>query len=235
MADNEKDNMTAEQILERINDDKSSYRPGLEVDLVDQFYNFLANSYTFKNRKFCLKREVGVGRNIADLVAILFPNRTSHSGTAQLTAQESVLASLIKENGAVSPIELEKKFSNSASTNFSKMLEKLLRYDVVKLVNQKLTYQTDWPPLEIIAYEAKLKNWRTALKQAITYQRFADRSYVVMPEGLSAPTLNNIDLFKQYNVGLILVSDTGITTICRPKSLTPIDWRREFVASRIDT
>lgn len=74
-----------------------------------------------------------------------------------------------------------------------------------------------------IAIEAKLKDWKHALKQAYRYKWFANKSFVFLPsENLSIPK-KNIDLFKKYNVGLAGVSKkNGVEVIYEPTSETPI-------------
>jgi len=74
-----------------------------------------------------------------------------------------------------------------------------------------------------IAIEAKLKDWKRALKQAYRYKWFANKSFVFLPcENLSIPK-DNIHLFKKYNVGLAGVSkDLGIEVIYEPISENPI-------------
>ena len=60
---------------------------------------------------------------------------------------------------------------------------------------------------KIITIELKLKNWKRALAQAYKYKSFSDISYVCMDEKNINPALKNIELFKQYNVGLISINN----------------------------
>lgn len=55
---------------------------------------------------------------------------------------------------------------------------------------------------KLIAFEAKLKDWQTALKQAFRYRYFADKSIVVMPEEGSKSAKRNISIFEELKVGL---------------------------------
>ncbi len=58
---------------------------------------------------------------------------------------------------------------------------------------------------EVVAAEAKLRNWREALSQAIVYQRFADRVFVAM-DASGAPTAKEIwKKFRSMGVGLCVV------------------------------
>jgi predicted transcriptional regulator len=73
-----------------------------------------------------------------------------------------------------------------------------------------------------IAIEAKLKNWKRALEQAYRYKWFSSKSYVMLPANNMKPALDNIELFKKYEVGLASLStETGIEIHYKPKSTAP--------------
>ncbi len=55
---------------------------------------------------------------------------------------------------------------------------------------------------KLIAFEAKLKDWRKGLQQAFRYRYFADKSILVMPaESVKTATLN-IESFEHLQIGL---------------------------------
>ena len=54
----------------------------------------------------------------------------------------------------------------------------------------------------LVAFEAKLKDWQQALRQAYRYRYFADKSIVVMPDEYSGPALRNLSIFEEMGVGL---------------------------------
>ncbi len=51
------------------------------------------------------------------------------------------------------------------------------------------------------AFEAKLKDWRRALKQAFRYRYFADKAIVLMPAANAAPALVHLERFRDLGVG----------------------------------
>jgi hypothetical protein len=53
-----------------------------------------------------------------------------------------------------------------------------------------------------VSFELKLKNWKRAAKQAFRHKSFANASYVVLSSSSANVALDNIDFFKQYNIGL---------------------------------
>jgi hypothetical protein len=59
------------------------------------------------------------------------------------------------------------------------------------------------PRIEICSFEFKLENWRRAFQQARRYRSFSHRVYVVMPSRSSDRALQESELFRRFNIGLI--------------------------------
>lgn len=55
---------------------------------------------------------------------------------------------------------------------------------------------------KLVAFEAKLKNWKKGLQQAFRYRYFADKSILVMPADSIKAAVSNLDHFKELEVGL---------------------------------
>lgn len=54
----------------------------------------------------------------------------------------------------------------------------------------------------VISIELKLKNWKQGIIQAFRYKNFSNDVYLILDERYIKSALNNIDMFKKYNVGL---------------------------------
>lgn len=63
---------------------------------------------------------------------------------------------------------------------------------------------------ELIAFEAKLRDWKSALHQAYRNTLFAHRAFVVMPANAALVALQHQDAFDQRGVGLIAVGPWGL-------------------------
>ena len=64
--------------------------------------------------------------------------------------------------------------------------------------------------LSLYAVETKLRDWRSAFKQAALNQIAAQRSYIAVPRTLAMRLFNSEkELFLRYDVGLIAVSDNA--------------------------
>lgn len=74
----------------------------------------------------------------------------------------------------------------------------------------------------IISFELKLHNWKRALIQAFRYKSFSNTAYVVLPEMTMEKAESNIELFKNYNIGLAtFTEDNNFLIKYIPTSTTP--------------
>lgn len=75
---------------------------------------------------------------------------------------------------------------------------------------------------EIVAFEAKLSNWRKALHQAWRNTSFANRVYVVMPRESVGAALQHRDEFDTLGVGLCAVDAAGIDVLIDGAKAEPV-------------
>ncbi len=100
--------------------------------------------------------------------------------------------------------ELVKVTNLSASFLKYKILRELKKDKYIVETSNGYYYKVNgWLPLakDIIAIEAKLKDWKRGFYQANRYKAFADRVYLALPS--NTIHLVNKDLLKKHNVGLI--------------------------------
>ncbi len=174
----------------------------------------------FTKRGFLVKKEIGTGYGIADLVLTKLSKdkcsiRKTHKQTSPLLKESyfTVLRNLPdidQDSEAIDYKELLKK--TRLSHHFLKydVLRKLEDFGFIKEVeNQKYFKVNGWVPLaeEVIAIEAKLQNWKRGYIQANRYKAFADKVYLAMPEKYAHRVDKN--LLKSKNVGLIILRDNA--------------------------
>lgn len=88
---------------------------------------------------------------------------------------------------------------------------------VVKRQDQyKLTYQIRSSADRSIAIEAKIKDWRSGIKQALRYKEFAHYVYLAVYDSKIDPCLQRQEMFEQLGIGLIGVRDNEITEYVKP-------------------
>lgn len=92
------------------------------------------------------------------------------------------------------------RLNEYCDANFIKKIQK----DTYSVI-QEYEYIAD----NVVAVEAKLKNWKRALFQAQRYKKFSDYSFVLLDEHYSSSAISNINIFKDSNIGLITMGEDG--------------------------
>jgi len=79
---------------------------------------------------------------------------------------------------------------------------------------------------DVIAIEAKLKDWKRALRQARRYLDYANQSWVLIEDKSKSVAIKNIEKFYRSNIGLASISVSGeVQFLLHPQSRSP---RSEF-------
>lgn len=180
-----------------------------------------------------IERELVVGGSIADLVLLLGDGERRGQGPKPLSVAESVILSVLRRDGATTSDELSRRCGLNGKT--ARLLGRLDRMGLVKRTSSgRISADRSWlTSTRIVAVEAKLLRWRDALAQATTYRRYADQSFVALPDAYAAPALAGADLFRAAGVGLLVVSSSGTRRAIPAERARDHDWRREFVYSRL--
>lgn len=115
----------------------------------------------------------------------------------------------------VSQRYIEKKLGFD-KRQIEKTTSKLIDAELVDLVKSRLilkNFNSTFFVKDIIAIEAKLKNWKKAAQQAFLNQNFSSLSYVLMPKNR-----NNVKecLLIEKSTGLIIYD--GVNTIIKKKA-----------------
>jgi hypothetical protein len=119
-----------------------------------------------------------------------------------------------------SEIEMSEIFEDFTKKNFGNAYIK--EFQGLFGIPDFLLYDKKCNELSIISFELKLKNWKRAIKQAFKYKSFSNISYVVLPANSAKSAQNNLDLFKQYNVGLaIFTPDNSFDILYKPELSEP--------------
>jgi len=83
------------------------------------------------------------------------------------------------------------------------------------------------PDNEVIALEAKLSKWRTALQQAYRNRCFADKSYVLLPFSTAQTTVCHEHEFRKRGGGICTIVDNRIVILQEAVADEPIQpWLR---------
>ena len=179
-----------------------------------QFVVKLAKNYRYDG--FLTKREVDVGYGIADLVVI--DGRDVNRGHCQVREGYGQSSQLLGEDyfkvlSQLPETTRGRKVQLDDIINKTNISRPALKYKVLKSLQRKRFISkfderyyckiNGWLPLakEVTAIEAKMKDWRSGIFQAIRYKAFADRVYLAIPDNVER--LVDYDVLRKFQVGLI--------------------------------
>ncbi|MCL4366712.1 winged helix-turn-helix domain-containing protein [Patescibacteria group bacterium] len=214
---------------------------------MDEFTFVKLLKQIFTQEGFLAKREIGVGYGVADLV--LIKNTAINSNNCSIRKNHKQYTPLLNEKYfqtlKVLPDENDQDKSLPFSliakqTNFSEsylrytILKKLERHGYVKKDGNKKYFKVNgWLPIanEVIAIEAKLKDWKRGAIQANRYRAFANKVYLAIPK--ETERLVDKKFLKKINVGLIIldVEKNAKRTVIASKKFKPLDEYKHHLAA----
>lgn len=204
-----------------------------ESDLVDTLKESIQAS--FNSAHVRIFQEVSVGYGIADLVVSDLKPSTSNEANHGLTLNHNDINiyTIIHSSKQIS-LNTILTIVRSSKASVSKSLEKLINRAYVLEVDGLYLSHVEYEPVfrNTFAVEAKLKDWKRALKQAYRYKWFAEYSYVVLDSHYSKSALNNIQAFEKHNVGLASISVDGkLIRHFNPQRQKPLDPKMQILFS----
>ena len=204
-----------------------------EEELVSCISSFvLSNPNPFLDiGEHSLFTELNLGYGIADIVAVSYKENISLERKTFFAYFDVSLLSLIEKRDHVSFDDIV-FITKSPEKKILSALSSLMGEGFVSFRSGYYFSDRKYSDIltDSIAIEAKLTDWRRALKQAYRYKWFSNKSFVFLPiQNIDTPK-KNIDLFKKYNVGLAGTSkDIGIEVIYSPKKESPISQNMRIV------
>jgi hypothetical protein len=75
----------------------------------------------------------------------------------------------------------------------------------------------------VIAFEAKLRDWRTALHQAYRNTCFANQSFVLLPKDKALRAMTRLEEFRARGVGLCYLDGARIVVLHDSPCSTPLE------------
>jgi hypothetical protein len=204
-----------------------------EIELVNVLKETLKVIYKKENIE--IFEEVSLGYGIADIVIsrLIKPREKLKFSKFILNNCDINIYNLIRKTGEIS-FDTIIDTTRTSKKEISKSLEKLIANKYVKITESTLHIDKDYelPFNANFAIEAKLKDWKRALKQAYRYKWFAEYSYVVLDAYYSNVAIKNINLFEKYNVGLASITIDGkLKRHFNPKRQQPFDPKMQILFS----
>lgn len=179
--------------------------------------------------------ELPIGHSIADVV-ILRSRDDLVRPVAPLTVAESVVLAALRQLRSARPETIGRHTFMSAEEVLGVLRGRLSRWRLFKSRDRGVVEaRASWvETAEIIAVEAKLTRWREALVQAASYRKYANRSFVMLPEKHAEVATQHAGLFRAAGVGLLSYSSRGVACkIAGRQARLHDSWHREFAISRV--
>jgi len=203
-----------------------------EVELVNTLKHALKEKYSLSGAE--IFTEVSLGHGIADMVISNLKEIEGLISTDNLLDYFDInVYNLIKKTEAISEKDLF-NITRASRQKINASIRKLIEAGYIRVENSILKMNKDYVLLFNcnFAIEAKLKDWKRALKQAYRYRWFADYAYVVIDEQHGKRAIENINLFKKYNVGLATISTSGkLKRHFKPPKQKPFDKKMQILFS----
>ena len=208
-----------------------------EAALLGSIMHLLPTLLTRCEHPAIVAREVKVSRSIADAVVVA-SKRPPRREMQPLSVAESVVLSSLRRHGPTRVDILERRCGVAARELRFGLLKHLEQRRLVsRQSGGRIVASARWlQNLQVIAIEAKLTKWRQALSQASAYRRYANQSFVVLPQPVAELARINRAVFAAEGVGLIAVDGAArISVVLESAQHKNHDWQREFVCSRLLT
>lgn len=166
--------------------------------------------------------EVTVGSVIPDLVFIALPKEYEESSTSYHPEIDTLIISDLLKNGPSTTSDISSRIF-ARETTTQKSLERLYKKTTVAQIASdrfKVKRKTVLYDYHIVSIEAKLTNWRQALKQAISYLDFSHMSYIALPTAIANKSIVQ-EHCQSEAIGLIAVANNSTEVLFKPKPQQP--------------
>jgi len=203
-----------------------------EADLTRYILGLLPKYFKGASQHLSFSVEVSVGGAIADMAAVLWDEPLFPP--PPLSVRDSVLLSTLRRLGSTRVDILEARCGLHRGALRTGDLDRLEALGLVERgPGGRVTLATDWiQRIRVVAIEAKLRDWRSAIRQAQRYLHFADEAFVALPHSTVQRMNGAFQIFNRTSIGLISVGPELTVKVPAAPSLEH-DWRREFTASRL--
>jgi hypothetical protein len=196
-----------------------------ESEMASPLLSFISDAFRARpGQRVCVLQQAAIGTVIPDvLVGIWSGELPRLRGLNSVSRQ--ILAWLSIEKTADSKEELREKLfiSHNAAEAAISVLKRVGA--ITNRDSGELELQSEFDisgSLRLIAIEMKLKRWREALDQAISYRKFSDESYVVLDGNQVRITAEISNAFAGNGIGLFLQRGDRVECEIAVEPLTPI-------------
>jgi DNA-binding transcriptional ArsR family regulator len=214
--------------------------PKVEARLVASLRRALIREATGPLRRSVTAVELDSFQGVADLVIGEFnglhilPGTISRNRLKAFSFSTAKLLATLDRRKVIRVSQIAEKCGLSLAT-VRKELRKLRETKIIDIQRPdrvRILHLVSPPFKELVAFEVKVKDWKSGLRQARSYKSFANQAYLALPQGRAELLKDHIKVFKRFNVGLVGVGSGGrLHWHARARRSKPISLARYYYAS----
>jgi hypothetical protein len=220
---------------------KSKFQYKTEQQLVSNFVDFLNST---KDEYVLIVEEFEGGFGRPDLLLYSAAGAQTGGDVEALKKINPRFAPLLSSSASKKIQSLPDLAAATGSSKISarRIASELIKLDRAHIIESKIqNFKIEpikQPPFsQIVAIEAKLRDWRRALMQAYRYLQFSTQSWVLLDHKHSSSAIKHLALFKSYGVGLASFSTSGelyVHSMADTQKLSdgPLAWRTQALLAR---
>ena len=142
---------------------------------------------------------------------------------ATLRGRKNIRISEIAENSGLSQETVRRQLRQLRNAGI---------VDIGERGRVRIVHEVSPPFNEMVAFEVKVKDWKSGLRQARSYKSFANRTYLALPSMRANSVKKHLQVFRLFNVGLVGIGKGGgLQWFIRTRRSKPISPARNFYAS----
>lgn len=195
-----------------------------EKELVRRFKpysrNFISKLLpTAKPKRHFVIDEFDSGSGVADLVVGTYRHRISGKCVrSSINLNWVSPLAMMSRNQKFHVDEFVESYGYSKKTVMLQVREYANAGFIKFLGNGVFIVKKEYEPVveTIVAIEAKLRDWKQALRQACRYRRFSDYSLVLLDADNVAPAVKAKEMFVEYGIGLASLDQRGCSILISP-------------------
>lgn len=213
-----------------------------EKELVTGLVNFIRKT---KDESYELLREFEGGFGRPDLLLFSTPERNSIRDLSDLATLNPRFAPLLSKAASkriqtLRSLALVSGVSLASAKRIAKELAGLGRAEMSAPPRESLKISPiqSAPFRQVVAVEAKLRDWRRALIQAYRYLQYSNESWVVLDHAHATSAVKNQASFSSCGVGLASMSSVGelyvhVFATNRKWEDSALAWRAQALLARL--
>ena len=188
-------------------------KEGLENDLVNIFLNDYLQKFDQKNLNYKVLKELYAEVSIPDILIVVWEDMDKSGWPPKRNNLDRIDIKILhhislKGEKGIRLERMHRQLGYSDKVVF-KSLRRLIDAQLISFNGETArikNFDRSFFVREIISIEAKMNDWKNALRQAELNQNFASHSYILLPDG----TVNQNLLFaKPSNLGILTQSKSG--------------------------